>query len=1360
MKLKFLFLLSLIFNFAFSQVSPSRNYVYVKTYKEAVNEVTGSTNSNDFNEAVTYLDGTGRKIQTIFMKSGGNNEDLIFKNEYDNLNRQSKKYLPYAVTSNNGAYVTNFNNEQSLFYDVPKYDNTDNPFTEVIFDNDRLYSSREIAHVGNDWSLNNGHTIKSNRSIYNHDNIVDVVYKYNVSYDSNNNPVLICEGVCQPKTLIKYVSKNENWETTDGENNTYAAFKDLAGRTVLKREFENGVAHDTYYVYDFQGNIVFVLSPKVVHANLFDSNNNPVSTYQNVLDNLCYQYRYDYKNRLIEKKLPGSGWQYLVYDTLDRLLLTQDSKQSQLSAKEWNFVEYDIYGRIVFAGTLTDVNNSTREVMQNTVDQLLSSYVYYTGSGDFLFSHYLDQFTLTVNKVSYYDNYQFDLSGITIPTQNFYNENLTTLTNGLLTGTKVKNLSTSSWETSVFFYDKNEKVVKLYDKNETLNTLDVIDLKLDFSGNIIESRTVHNKTGVTTDLVTFDKYSYDKKGRLLKHLQSLGNKSDELILANKYDELGKLVEKKVGGTTLLNLTAITDDQGLLTKSIATDSWTNSSFTTISSVIADGNLKFKATNNSHLAIGLSYSPNTTAYNQINYSFVLTNASHVNGGKTVEIFENGSSKLITNYYAGDLFIIERIGNTIFYKKNGILIYTSTTPTSSATLYGDGHLYAINSSMTNLSIDNYGFTNLISLQTINCKYNIRGWLTQINDPNNLGNDLFALEIRRNNPTSTGTPLYNKNVSQVFWKTANDNQLRYYDYTYDDLNRIKKAKFYNLNNSLQNNSFNLETVNYDKNGNITFMHRAGDKISDPNLEWMDYMSYSYNGNQLTRVQDLGHNYFGHTSQIPTSDSTSQYTYDSNGNMIKDRNKKIANITYNRLNLPEIISFEDISKKIEYVYDSNGKKLSKKVTDGSNVTITEYCGGYIYQKTNANNLVLQYVSQPEGYIANNNNQLNYVYNYKDHLGSTRLSYTDVNKNGIIATSEIIQENNYDPFGLKHTGYNNVYNAFGSIAFKLGYEGQETQDELGLNWIQFKWRNYDSALGRFMSVDPLAEKYNFMTPYQFSSNQPIHAPELEGMESGDGIHHDLDIPAVDQERDFDFFYFEYEGGYMYGFIDFEGNEHFFSFEFENVVEAPESLTEVLEEEVIEPIEDFSDDIVDEPDFGDFEEEEDFDFSDFFTDIFEEVEDDFSDFWNNPFSRLMVADKYSIGVDQSITAVLGVGSGLSLNFITRGHDASFVPYVTHTVGGQIGSDISANAGISLSRGTYATMDMRDLKPGEAANALNGWSFEVRGEAHEGVGGELFMNVGLDDLETASPNWINFGFGFGVGIGGGATLGMQHSVPVNP
>ena len=66
--------------------------------------------------------------------------------------------------------------------------------------------------------------------------------------------------------------------------------------------------------------------------------------------------------------------------------------------------------------------------------------------------------------------------------------------------------------------------------------------------------------------------------------------------------------------------------------------------------------------------------------------------------------------------------------------------------------------------------GGTSLGSgLQSVDYQYNIRGWMTKINDPANLVNGkLFGYEIKYNNPTNTSlsTPKFNGNIAEVDWK------------------------------------------------------------------------------------------------------------------------------------------------------------------------------------------------------------------------------------------------------------------------------------------------------------------------------------------------------------------------------------------------------------------------------------------------------------------------------------------------------------------------------------------------------------------------------------------------------------------
>ncbi|MDR6513928.1 hypothetical protein [Chryseobacterium camelliae] len=82
-----------------------------------------------------------------------------------------------------------------------------------------------------------------------------------------------------------------------------------------------------------------------------------------------------------------------------------------------------------------------------------------------------------------------------------------------------------------------------------------------------------------------------------------------------------------------------------------------------------------------------------------------------------------------------------------------------------------------MTNKKVGSYpSFNGGGFLQSIDYSYNIRGWMTKVNDPDNLGSDLFGYAMKYNNPenTSLSTGRFNENIA-IDWRTstvANDNK------------------------------------------------------------------------------------------------------------------------------------------------------------------------------------------------------------------------------------------------------------------------------------------------------------------------------------------------------------------------------------------------------------------------------------------------------------------------------------------------------------------------------------------------------------------------------------------------------------
>jgi RHS repeat-associated protein len=403
-----------------------------------------------------------------------------------------------------------------------------------------------------------------------------------------------------------------------------------------------------------------------------------------------------------------------------------------------------------------------------------------------------------------------------------------------------------------------------------------------------------------------------------------------------------------------------------------------------------------------------------------------------------------------------------------------------------------------------------NSNGLQTVDYAYNVRGWLKKINDPTNLGSDLFGFKINYNTVDHNGTELYNGNISETEWKTANTNTTSYpvsgrYTYTYDALNRITKAED-------NTGNYDLELVNYDMNGNITALQRRGHTQLDANGNvtslggLMDDLVYTYesDSNQLKKVLDNGADDYGFND---SADWGTEYTYDENGNMTRDPNKLISDIDYNYLNLPTKVTFNGTNNYIDYIYDANGVKLEKKVTDSGVETLTKYAGNYIYKNTGGND-ALEFFNHPEGYVDASGSGYDYIYQYKDHLGNVRLSYSDTNGDGqIAAATEILEENNYYPFGLEHKGYNNT--PITNHPYK--YQGVELNESLGLNLYEFSLRQYDAALGRFFATDPYEQ---FYSPYLAMGNNPITSFDPDGGKCFDMNGNEIACPDDDIYDDY------------------------------------------------------------------------------------------------------------------------------------------------------------------------------------------------------------------------------------------------------
>ncbi|MHA6697292.1 DUF6443 domain-containing protein [Chryseobacterium sp. A321] len=371
--------------------------------------------------------------------------------------------------------------------------------------------------------------------------------------------------------------------------------------------------------------------------------------------------------------------------------------------------------------------------------------------------------------------------------------------------------------------------------------------------------------------------------------------------------------------------------------------------------------------------------------------------------------------------------------------------------------------------LSSKKVGGTLSAPLQEVNYSYNIRGWLTEVNNPQNLGSDLFGFTLRYQNPVAgTGSlAKYNGNISQMDWNSKSASPLlRRYSYRYDTGDRLLGSYYSKPGSSDLASGAYDEHLTYDLNGNIKSLTRYGERDQSP-AQKIDQLSYTYSGNALVKVVDQSGSPLGY----PLGGAT--ISYDANGNMTSHIDKGITQIKYNPLNLPTKIVGDTLTT---YTYLADGTKLRK--TYGTKTT--EYQGAFQYEGS-ATAPLLQFSKTAEGYYDFVKNA--YIYQYVDHLGNIRVSYYK-NSAGVLT---LLEENSYYPFGLKHKGYNSTSSATPSYQYK--YNGKELQ-ETGM--YDYGARFYMPDIGRWGVVDPLAEKMPSWSPYAYAFDNPVRFIDPDG----------------------------------------------------------------------------------------------------------------------------------------------------------------------------------------------------------------------------------------------------------------------------
>ena len=475
--------------------SPDHSYTAVRTYL--------SSGGVTWRESVRYLDGLGRPLQDVQVHaSPDGSSDLVQPYVYGRGGRVEKTLLPYPSTCNCGNFDKGFSDASN--WSIYGAAEQSHAFSQTEYDGSPL--NRVTKQIGPGYARHAGGRGITTSYGYNG---AEEVRLYRVSASGG----LLRSGYYAAGRLEKTTMTDEDGLVTE-------SYTDNAGRTVLAVSQNGAERLETYTVYDALGRVRWVLSPEASHRL-----GNGTDTA--VLNRYAYRYDYDRRSRLIEKRLPGMGPVYYVYDGKDRPVLSQDGEQRKTAT--WSYTLYDRYNREIETGE-TMLADKTAVQLRTEAE---ASRDYHPSGARTPCQYFL------------YDSYTASSDVIPhafVATPGF-DSTFHPWVTGQLTATKTRILGSDNWHTNTQYYDERGRVIQSVEDNR-LGGLSRIDMLYDFIDNPVKLRESHGKTDGSTDVLESEN-SYDAQGRLLTQSITL-NGGTAATLTYSYDALGRLIVKRYG----------------------------------------------------------------------------------------------------------------------------------------------------------------------------------------------------------------------------------------------------------------------------------------------------------------------------------------------------------------------------------------------------------------------------------------------------------------------------------------------------------------------------------------------------------------------------------------------------------------------------------------------------------------------------------------------------------------------------------------------------------------------------------------------------------------------------------------------
>ena len=399
---------------------------------------------------------------------------------------------------------------------------------------------------------------------------------------------------------------------------------------------------------------------------------------------------------------------------------------------------------------------------------------------------------------------------------------------------------------------------------------------------------------------------------------------------------------------------------------------------------------------------------------------------------------------------------------------------------------------------------------VETTTYRYNIRSWPIEADGPRFTERLLYNQDTDSLQPNREHEYKWDGKIAAYGIKAGGETEMRGFRLIYDGLGRLTEAH-YGEGPALDRNYLDYdEKVDYDDMGNPVWVMRRG-QLGNGHCAVIDDVTLEYDGNRVVKTTDDGYipTWSGAFDFVDIEDESVEYEYDLNGNMTKDLDRDIAEIKYNLLNLPSMMTFQDGSLA-RYTYAATGEKLRVDhgirmapaldpaaqaiplssggeslglrdlIPGGGGGTIdlmdlsrVDYCGSVVYDRG------VRKLLTDEGYVTFADNGIpQYHYYLRDHLGNIRVVMAQ--------DGTVEQKTHYYPFG------GIMYGSAGQGVQPYKYGGKEFDRTNGLDSYDFGARMYFPDRIQWMTVDPMCEKYYNVSPYAYCGNNPVRYIDPDG----------------------------------------------------------------------------------------------------------------------------------------------------------------------------------------------------------------------------------------------------------------------------